>query len=231
MHAKGRPHQVLSGVRSVVVVGLPLTPRMREFLRDKLQVEDVFERGGTQEGAALDECRLHTAPHVHEDVCYLEVVDADGVPVSPGVRGRLIVTKLSTAGSIFVRYDTGDIAAFTPGQCPCECGFRRLKIFGRPESTVLVGGRQITAYDVRMCIEEDDDLVGRNVLLIREADSAAGVLTVAIEGGAHDQANLKARLRERLEVDAVRIVWLGDLRVNWGFRQVLEANEVRLPRS
>ena len=231
MHAKGRPHQVLSGVRSVVVVGLPLTPRMREFLRDKLQVEDVFERGGTQEGAALDECRLHTAPHVHEDVCYLEVVDADGVPVSPGVRGRLIVTKLSTAGSIFVRYDTGDIAAFTPGQCPCECGFRRLKIFGRPESIVMVGGRQITAYDVRMCIEEDDDLVGRNVLLIREADSSAGVLTVAIEGGAHDQANLKARLRERLEVDAVRIVWLGDLRVNWGFRQVLEANEVRLPRS
>ena len=224
-------NEILSGVRSISVVGLPLTPRMREFLRDRLGVGDVFERSGTQEGAALDECRWHTAPHVHEDVCYLEVLDDAGAPVASGVRGRLIVTKLSAAGSIFVRYDTGDIAAFAPGECPCGSGFRRLKIFGRPESSVLVGSRRITAYDVRMCIEEDGDLVGRNVLLIREADSSAGVLTVAVEGRAHDQAQLKARLCERLGVDAVRMVWLGDLKVNWGFRQVLDGSEIPLPRS
>jgi phenylacetate-coenzyme A ligase PaaK-like adenylate-forming protein len=229
--ATNRPHQLFKGVRSVVVVGLPLTPRMREFLRDRLEVEDVFERGGTQEGAAIDECRWHTAPHVHEDVCYLEVLDDAGIPVAPGSRGRLIVTKLSTAGSVFVRYDTGDIAAFAPGQCPCGCGFRRLKIYGRPESSVLVGDRIITAYDVRMCIEEDPTLVGRNVLLIREANARAGVLTVAIEGEAHDPAKLQARLREQLGVASADLVWLGDLRVNWGFRQVLDGRELQLPRS
>ncbi|WP_331963037.1 hypothetical protein [Candidatus Binatus sp.] len=229
--AASRPHQLFKGVRSVVVVGLPLTPRMREFLRDRLEVEDVFERGGTQEGAAIDECRWHTAPHVHEDVCYLEVIDEAGVHLAPGLRGRLIVTKLTTAGSIFVRYDTGDIAAFAPGQCACGCGFRRLKIYGRPESSVLVGDRLITAYDVRMCIEEDPALVGRNVLLIREANAQAGVLTVAVEGEAHDPANLQARLRQQLGVASADIAWLGDLRVNWGFRQVLESHELRLPRN
>jgi len=226
-----RPHDLFKGVRSVVVVGLPLTPRMREFLRDRLEVEDVFERGGTQEGAAIDECRFHSAPHVHEDVCYLEVIDDAGIHVAPGVRGRLIVTKLTTAGSIFVRYDTEDIAAFAPGECPCGSGFRRLRIYGRPESSVLVGDRLITAYDVRMCIEEDPALVGRNVLLIREANARAGVLTVAVEGEAHDSANLQARLREQLGVASADIVWLGDLRVNWGFRQVLDGREIRLPRN
>ncbi|MGB3549973.1 MAG: AMP-binding protein [Candidatus Binatus sp.] len=229
--ATSRPNQLFKGVRSVVVVGLPLTPRMREFLRDRLEVEDVFERGGTQEGAAIDECRCHTAPHVHEDVCYLEVLDDAGIPVVPGSRGRLIVTKLSTAGSVFVRYDTGDIAAFAPGHCPCGCGFRRLKIYGRPESSVLVGDRTITAYDVRMCIEEDPALVGRNVLLIREANARAGVLSVAVEGAAHDPAKLQARLREQLGVASANLVWLGDLRVNWGFRQVLDGRELQLPRS
>ncbi|MGA7870945.1 MAG: hypothetical protein WCA22_08600 [Candidatus Binatus sp.] len=224
-------NEILSGVRSISVVGLPLTPRMREFLRDRLGVGDVFERSGTQEGAALDECQAHTAPHVHEDVCYLEVLDDAGAPVASGVRGRLIVTKLSSAGSIFVRYDTGDIAAFAPGPCPCGSEFRRLKIFGRPESSVLVGSQRITAYDVRMCIEDNADLVGRNVLLIREADSSAGVLTVAVEGSAHDQAQLNARLRERLGVNAVRMVWLGDLKLNWGFRQVLDSSEIPIPRS
>ena len=229
--ATTRLHELFKGVRSVVVVGLPLTPRMREFLRDRLQVEDVFERGGTQEGAATDECQRHTAPHVHEDVCYLEVVDEAGVHVAPGSRGRLIVTKLTTAGSIFVRYDTGDIAAFAPGECECGCGFRRLKIYGRPESSVLVGDRLITAYDVRMCIEEDPALVGRNVLLIREANARAGILTVAVEGEAHDPAKLQGRLREELGVATVHLVWLGELRVNWGFRQVLDGSEVQLPRS
>jgi phenylacetate-CoA ligase len=223
--------EILSGVRSISVVGLPLTPRMREFLRDHLGVGDIFERSGTQEGAALDECDRHTAPHAHEDVCYLEVLDDAGAPVASGVRGRLIVTKLSSAGSIFVRYDTGDIAAFAPGPCACGSEFRRLKIFGRPESSVVVGGRRITAYDVRACIEEDADLVGRNVLLIREADSSAGVLTVAVEGGAHNQAQLKTRLGERLGVNAVRMVWLGDLKLNWGFRQVFDSKEIPLPRS
>ena len=226
-----RPHDLFKGVRSVVVVGLPLTSRMREFLRDRLQVDDVFERGGTQEGAATDECRWHTAPHVHEDVCYLEVLDDAGVQVAPGSRGRLIVTKLSTAGSIFVRYDTGDVAAFAPGQCPCGCGFRRLKIYGRPETSVRVGGRLITAYDVRMCIEEDPALVGRNVLLIQEANPRAGLLTVAVEGDAHDAGELQARLCDQLGVATAHIVWLGDLRVNWGFRQVLDSREVRLPAS
>ncbi len=224
----GQLHEAMASVRSISLVGLPLTPRMREYLRDRLGVGDVFERGGTQEGAALDECAMHNTPHAHEDVCYLEVVDESGAPVAPGQRGRLLVTKLSTAGSIFVRYDTGDIAAFAPGECTCGSGFRRLKIYGRPESSVLVGGRRITAYDVRMCVEEDAGLVGRNVLLVRDAKARADTLTIALEGGPHNPSQLEARLCTRLAVDAVRIVWLGDLRINWGFRQVFDSRELAL---
>jgi phenylacetate-CoA ligase len=226
--ASAQLRDAMASVRSISLVGLPLTPRMREYLRDRLGVGDVFERSGTQEGAALDDCAMHNTPHVHEDVCYLEVVDETGAPVAPGQRGRLLVTKLSTAGSIFARYDTGDIAAFAAGECACGSRFRRLKIYGRPESSVLVGGRRITAYDVRMCIEEDAELVGRNVLLVREAAAPAGTLGIAIEGRPHNPQRLQARLRERLSVDAVRVVWLGDLRINWGFRQVLDSRELPL---
>jgi len=38
-------------------------------------------------------------------------------------------------------------------------------------------------------------------------------------------------LCERLRVDAARMVWLGDLKINWGFRQVLDGSEIPLPRS
>lgn len=219
--------EAFRSVESVVAVGLPLTPRMREFLAEQLGVGDVFERAGTQEGAALDDCRLHAMPHVHEDVCYLEVVDANGAPVAPGRRGRLVVTKLAPAGSVFVRYDTGDIAVFALDPCKCGCGFRRLKIYGRPESSVMVGGRMITAYDVRLAVEQDSALLGRNVLLIRERSAASGRLTVAIEGERCDSAErLEERLCAELGVERVKILWLGGLRINWGFRQVIDGREI-----
>lgn len=218
--------RLFSSVHSIVTVGLPLTPRTREYLRDRLEVDDVFERGGTQEGAALDECRLHNTPHLHEDVCYVEVLGPDDRPVPAGERGRLVVTKLATAGSVFVRYDTGDIAAFTPGSCACGCTFRRLKILGRPESSVVVNGRAITAYDVRLAVEHDPALVGRNVLLIRGASAKPGALGIAIEGEECNEEETRRRLRDLLAVDEVTIRWLRGLRINWGFRQVIDGREI-----
>jgi len=215
-------------VRAIVAVGLPLTPRTREYIRDRLGVSDVFERGGTQEGAAIDECRFHEFGHVHEDVCYLEILDSSGRPVAHGERGRLVVTKLTPTGSIFVRYDTGDIAAFAAEPCRCGCTFRRLKIFGRPESSVEVSGRMITAYDVRLCVENDPALVGRNVLLIRPEKRSSGTLSIAIEGVEHDTVATRSRLCEQFGVGDARVVWLGSIRVAWGFRQVIDGREVGL---
>ena len=218
--------EVFSSTESTVVVGLPLTPHFRRYLEQRLGVR-VFERGGTQEGAALDECDAHTGPHIHEDVCYLEVVTPDGSPVPDGERGLLVVTKL-TPGSVFVRYNTGDIASFLPGPCSCGRTFRRLKIYGRPESSVMVGAHTITAYDVRLCVDVDPALVGRNVLLVRSSVEPADKLTIAIEGEAQNAGNLEDRLREQLKVADVRIHWLGHVQIAWGFRQVLRQEELRL---
>lgn len=219
------PRALFEGVAAVVLVGLPLTPQLQELLRRRLGVPHVFERGGTQEGAALDECERHTAPHVHADVCHLEVVDGDGRPVPAGSRGRLVVTKLVAGGSPFVRYDTEDIAAFAPGPCPCGRTLPRLRIFGRPESSVAAGGRTVTAWDVRSCVDEDPDLVGRVVLLVRGPDRSE-VLRVALEGRPGDEAGLRERLCERLGVEGAEVIWLGDARVQWGFRQVVDEAEL-----
>ncbi len=218
--------ELFSSVHSMISVGLPLTPPLREHLSEGFGAE-VFERSGTQEGAAADECSAHTAPHIHADVCHLEVLDPLGRPVAPGERGRLVVTKLFAAGDPVVRYDTGDIAELF--EDPCECGrpLPRLKIYGRPESSVMIDGRAVTAYDVRMCVDADPELVGRMVLLVRDADTGPGVLSVAIEGDAHNADELEKRLGEGLGVEKVAFYWLGNARMAWGFRQVIDISEVQ----
>ena len=220
------PRELLGGVRSAVLVGLPMTPELRVHLRDSLGVGDVFERSGTQEGAALDECASHTAPHVHADVCRLEVVDGAGPPLPPGTRGSLVVTKLHPGGSPFVRYSTGDIAELIPGACPCGSSLPRLKIYGRPEGSVIVAGRLITAYDVRCCIDADPELVGRLALLVRQAGGEIDTLSVAIEGESIREDSLVARLRERLGIGNVALHWLGEAELAWGFRQAIDAAEL-----
>lgn len=218
------PAEIFSSVRSVTLAGLALTPGLRKYLTARLDVEHVFERGGTQEGAALDECEFHTGMHIHEDVCYLEVVDSDGRVVAPGETGRLVITKLVPGGSPFVRYDTGDTAYFHSG--PCECGrhLRRLRILGRPESTLTIQGRAITAYEVRCILDELPELVGRMSLLVNDA-SAPDRLRILMEGEPTG-SDTEKELATRLHIDDVMIEWVGGAGLTWGFRQVIDVSEL-----
>jgi phenylacetate-CoA ligase len=148
--------------------------------------------------------------------------------VPSGERGTFVVTKFTVgSGSVVVRYATGDIAAFLPGQCPCGRTLRRLKMYGRPESSVVVAGRTITAYDVRLAVDEDPELVGRNVVLVRNKQSR---LTAAIEGAAIHARALEARLHEQLGVPDIELLWLGEVRLAWGFRQVIDRAEIGPPK-
>ncbi len=216
--------EVFAGVRSIVLVGLALTPGLRRHFTERLGVEHVFERGGTQEGAALDECHLHSGMHVHEDVCYLEVVDEEGAPVDVGAAGRLVITKLVPAGSPFVRYDTGDTAYFQPGECACGIKLRRLRILGRPESTLRVQDKPLTGYDVRCILDEQADLVGRTSLLLNDP-SQPNRLRILIEGEAAGE-DPQGRLATGLGIDDVVIDWVGGAGLSWGFRQVIDVREL-----
>ncbi len=218
-------HELFASVRSMIAVGLPLTPQLRTYLSEQTGTE-VFERSGTQEGAAADECAAHTAPHVHADVCHLEVLDADGTPAAEGERGRLVVTKLQTTGDPVIRYDTGDIAELHADTCECGRSLPRLKIYGRPESSVVVNGRAITAYDVRACVDANPELVGRLVLLVRDCDAPRDELAVAIEGDPADADGIAGRIAERFGIENVNFKWLGSARMAWGFRQVVDRSEV-----
>jgi phenylacetate-CoA ligase len=220
------PRELFESVHSLVVVGLPLTPQLRGHLSDRLGAE-LFERSGTQEGAAADECFAHTAPHIHADVCHLEVLAPDGTPAPAGSRGRLVVTKLHATGDPVIRYDTGDIAELFNEPCGCGRTMPRLKIFGRPESSVVIDGANVTAYDVRMCVDADLELVGRMVLLVRDAAAPGDVLHVAIEGDPHNAEAIERRISERLGIEKVVFSWLGNARMAWGFRQVVDISEVQ----
>ena len=107
------------------------------------RVFDVY--GSTEAGPVAFECQ-EGSYHVHADFVVVECVDEEGVVVSPGSRGRMVVTKLYGRGTPVIRY-TGmnDVVTVLEGECGCGVSGPVLGEIGgrRVDAVVLPSGRVV----------------------------------------------------------------------------------------
>lgn len=120
-------------LRGIITSAETLWPHQREVIEDAFGVK-IFNRYGCREVADIaQECVVHDGLHVSVDRLYLEILDDDGQPCSPGESGRVVVTDLDNFGFPFIRYEIGDNAVWaTTSPCPCGRSSPRLeRIDGR----------------------------------------------------------------------------------------------------
>jgi phenylacetate-coenzyme A ligase PaaK-like adenylate-forming protein len=97
------------------------------------------------------ECQARRGYHLREADLYLEVVDpTDGRTVPEGEYGEVVFTTLTRRGMPLIRYRTGDISRFIPGDCPCGTVLRTLEtVRGRVGNKVDLGdGHCLTMADL-----------------------------------------------------------------------------------
>ena len=132
-----------------LVTAEPLPPSLRSWLQERVPV--VRQMYGTAESGTLGyECEAESGLHVPYDalveVCALD----DGAPRLDGGEGQVVVTLFSDHYPL-VRFGTGDLSAFAPGDCSCGRPAPRLVGWlGRTGEAVKVRGmflhpRQVTA--------------------------------------------------------------------------------------
>jgi len=222
------PRALFRSVRTLMVLGMPLTPGMRAYIHQRTGVPEIWDRGGSTEGLAMDECECHDHQHITEESVYCEVLQEDGRAVADGARGRLVFTRMTLGPAPVIRYDSGDIASFAANPCACGNSMRRLQLYGRHENGIRhCDGRIIMPWDVRLLMEADPDLCGRNMLLVR--DSQAERLTalhLVIEGEACNETALLERLHASLDPLDIRVSWAGRVALQWNFRQVVDPEEL-----
>lgn len=156
--------------RAVLTTAEMLLPYQRKLIEEVFQC-DVFDGYGAFDGgtAAL-ECEEHCGYHMAVEKVVMEFVDEDGNPVAEGEDGRIIATDLFNYAMPFIRYDTGDMGAYSIEECSCG---RKLplmkKILGRttdilrfsngavlsgPSFTLIFKDFDIKQYQV---VQTDDD--------------------------------------------------------------------------
>jgi phenylacetate-coenzyme A ligase PaaK-like adenylate-forming protein len=118
---------------------------------------EVYEHYGMTEmglGGGL-ECAAHNGYHLREADLYLEIIDpVSAQPLPDGEYGEVVVTTLTRLGMPLIRYRTGDISRFIPGQCLCGSVLRRLE---RVQSRTT--GRVYIGIDAWLTIAELDEVL------------------------------------------------------------------------
>jgi phenylacetate-CoA ligase len=117
------------------------------------------------------ECQARRGYHLREADLYMEVIDPlNGRTVPEGEYGEVVFTTLTRRGMPLIRYRTGDISRFIPGDCPCGTVLRTLeKVRGRISDRVDLGnGHCLTMADLDEALFSIDGVWNFTASLSRE---------------------------------------------------------------
>jgi phenylacetate-CoA ligase len=134
----------MRSLKVVCTTGEPIYPHQRELLQEVFGVPVANEFGSRDIGFTAHEAPGGAMLLMSESII-LEVLDADGTPVAPGVTGEAVMTGLCSEAQPFVRYRTGDMVTLSTEVDPGGRGLhviadvagRNTDFVVRPDGTIM----------------------------------------------------------------------------------------------
>lgn len=115
----------LNKLRGLQTISQTLTESMRASAAEVFKHAVKQNYGLNEIGLVASMCQ-HGRYHVHEEHCLVELITDQGIPATPGERGKLVITSLTNSAMPLIRYDTEDSAEMCANNCACG---RTLKSF------------------------------------------------------------------------------------------------------
>ncbi len=181
-------------LRRVFCGGEVVDQALRDSVKAALGV-DISDNYGTTEAFLAWQCRSG-GYHLNAEHVIVEVVDDDGIEVTPGSLGRVLVTTLENRVCPLIRYEVGDYAEIA--EEPCSCG-RTLplleQVVGRSINMFrLRDGRLVSPWELVVRLKFDDALTQFQIV---QQDVDRFVLRY-VAGGALE-AQVESRIRDTFQ--------------------------------
>lgn len=150
-------------IKKIVTGGEHLFPEAKAYIAKVLGTEKFASTGylSNDTGCIGFQCQECKGPihHIHEDYCLMEVVDPEtNEPMPDGESGKILVTNFSRTLMPLIRYDIGDMGCILTHRCSCGRKVRLMKLEGRSDDTLIIGGGNIQLDSISSIVSAFDDL-------------------------------------------------------------------------
>lgn len=162
----------------------PWSERMRQEIEEKLKITatDNYGLSEIMGPGVAGECLEKKGLHIQEDHFLFEIIDPQTLePVREGETGELVITTLTKEAFPVLRFRTGDLTRFIPGECYCGRTFKKIdRIMGRTDDMIIIKGMKIFPSQIETILHE---IEGRqpNYQIILERQAGVDHMTILLE--------------------------------------------------
>ncbi|MER8644438.1 MULTISPECIES: hypothetical protein [unclassified Mesorhizobium] len=189
---------------SLVLVTYQYTPTLQRRAIEaawKAPVYDIYsatECGGLEVAVG---CRCGHW-HVFEDHSFVEIEACKTAGLPPGVGDVLITTHASEVMPL-LRYEIGDLAAWSEVDCECPLSDWRTLIFhGRSQETLLAGRRRVTTRQVDSAVAE---VAGIAFAQVYAQDGGFCADVIPSESGGFKASELREAFFDKFDIRSLNV--------------------------
>lgn len=124
------------GIKVIMITAEACSLDRRLLIEETFGCKTANEYGCSETGGFVYECP-HGSWHISSELTFIEFLDQDGNPASPGDRGEIFLTDLRNDYMPLIRYRVGDIGSPLLGTCGCGRGLPLMEVSVSKESEVV----------------------------------------------------------------------------------------------
>ena len=168
----------LTSVKKIFTSSEYLQDNVREHIKKIFNAEIYDIYGSTEFKEVAWECEKHEGYHINEDEVIVEVLK-DGIPISPGRVGNVVITDLRNSLMPLIRFKLHDKGILIKEKCSCGRTFSLMKPYaGRLSEYIILPNNEILSpYLFTTSIEKIDGLLQYQIVQIDKETLLVNIVT------------------------------------------------------
>ena len=216
--------------KMVMYIGEALPHGTRDYVEKELGIPVLTRYNAVESFKIGFYCQERLGFHIHEDLCHLRVVDAQGHNLPTGETGEVVISNLVNRATVLLNYPMGDMATISSESCPCGRTFKLIsELDGRTEDILaLSDGRFIHPRAIWQVFKDEPEVLQYQLIQRKPELFELQIVTLSESAFPLLQQRIFIKLKDLLGVEAqINIQWRQDILQNPGqkFRVVVSCKQ------
>ncbi len=103
----------------LVYVAEGMTAEGKSFIEEVFGIPVLSQYNAVEAFKIGFTCEERNGFHLHEDLCHVRIVDANGKKLTDGEKGEIVISNFVNHATVLLNYRLGDVGSLSKEKCPC----------------------------------------------------------------------------------------------------------------